>query len=109
MAPCDLCLSLQRRTVRWITVREEVTTVTFLRELCAATPEARPTSAPACRAMWVTAGCVGVSSKSLLYQHCVLASANLELIFSVLTCVSISQRRIIHAVCVEGLYCTVCV
>ena len=59
--PSVLCLVLQRRTVLWITVGEEVTTVTLLSELSAATPAARRSSAPACRASRVTAGCVGVS------------------------------------------------
>lgn len=63
------CVVLQRRTVRWITVGGEVTTVTFPSELSAATAGARPSSAPACRGLWATAGCVGVSSE---FIGCVL-------------------------------------
>lgn len=51
-------------------------TVMLLKELSAATPEARPSSAPACQGLWVTAGCVEVSSPSLSVS---VESADLEL------------------------------
>lgn len=57
---------VQRRSVPWITVREERTTATLPNAPDAATRETRPTSAPVCRASLETDGRVRVMLQSLL-------------------------------------------
>ncbi len=67
-------------------------TVMFLTELCAATQAVPPTSAPACQGLWVTAGCVVVSSQRLSDLSFVIFGC-LESLTLCAACINVNQSE----------------